>query len=74
MRLPVQDKMEGIIFLGSLLAISVEIERPIQGLAKRRGKKVDGVSKNWCLGLESNRYGAKHRGILSAKTAVFPTL
>ena len=63
MRLPVQDKMEGIIFLGSLLAISVEIERPIQRLLKRRGKKVEGVSKNWCLGPESNQYGAKHRWI-----------
>ena len=63
MRLPVQDKMEGIIFLGSLLAISVEIERPIQRLLKRRGKKVDGISKNWCLGPESNWHGTKYRGI-----------
>jgi hypothetical protein len=27
----------------------------------------------WCLGPESNRYGAKHRGILRAKTTVFLT-
>jgi hypothetical protein len=31
------------------------------------------VQKKWCLGPESNRYGAKHRGILSAKNAIFLT-